>query len=298
VRINFQIVSANSKSFRLPNKGETITYEGSTYTIGERLASGGFAAVYACTDDWGTPLVAKVLEPRNRLSYEQCQAIALREFGNLKQLRHPNITYLHAAFEYEDTFYLIIERCHQTFEDLFRESWFKGHVWFLPLARELLKAVQFMHVNQVVHKDIHPGNVFVKFQADALAGRESILTFKVGDLGIARNEDQIAPEGGTLAQWMLPPESMDTEQFGPVDRRLDIYHSGLLLLALLIGHIPSFTRQEILDGAPRQQAEALRSPYGWVLAKALRRHVAHRTPSALEFWRELEDAGAVVAQAA
>jgi hypothetical protein len=93
-----------------------------------------------------------------------------------------------------------------------------------------------------------------------------------------------------MAQWMLPPEHLDPEEFGVVGQQVDIYHTGLLLLGLLLDDMPSFTVTEILEGRPRQIAEGLPPPYGWVIAKALRRHVSERTQSAIQFWRELRDA--------
>jgi serine/threonine-protein kinase len=72
---------------------------------------------------------------------------------------------------------------------------------------------------------------------------------------------------------------------------LDIYHVGLLLLALLLGYSPSFTRDEIAAGVPRQIAEQLPSKYASVVAKALRRHAVARIPTAVQFWREIASVG-------
>ena len=90
---------------------------------------------------------------------------------------------------------------------------------------------------------------------------------------------------------MLPPEALDPLEFGPVGRTLDIYHVGLLLLALLLGQSPSFTREEILAGVPRQTAESLPSKYGPVIAQALHRHASARIPTAVQFWREIASVG-------
>ncbi len=76
-----------------------------------------------------------------------------------------------------------------------------------------------------------------------------------------------------------------------LDRRVDIYHAGLLLLRLLSPTDLTFTREEIIAGRPRMYAESLPSPFAQPIARALRRRVWHRTPTALEFWRELCAAG-------
>ena len=121
--------------------------------------------------------------------------------------------------------------------------------------------------------------------------KDPVWSFKVGDLGISRLETDIEIFTTLLAQWMLPPEAIDPVEFGPVGRVLDIYHVGLLLLALLLGRSPAFTKEEIIAGLPRQTAEALSSKYGPIVAKALRRHASARTPTAVQFWREIASIG-------
>lgn len=85
------------------------------------LPSGG-------TDDWGNLLVAKVLLPQGK-PYEQVRDEWLHEFKNLVQLRHPNVTYVHQAFEYRDTFYLIIERCDMSLMRLITGPNVQGDLW-------------------------------------------------------------------------------------------------------------------------------------------------------------------------
>ena len=93
---------------------------------------------------------------------------------------------------------------------------------------------------------------------------------------------------------MLPPEYLNPNEFGVIGRQVDIYHTGLLLLSLLIGEIPQFSHEQILAGYPRQRAEKISSPYSNAIAKALRRHVADRTQTAIEFWRDILQATSCV----
>lgn len=94
---------------------------------------------------------------------------------------------------------------------------------------------------------------------------------------------------------MLPPEVFDPKEFGPMDHRIDIYHCGLLFLHLLNGAEIRFTNEEILGGRPRQLALQLPPPYNFALEKALRRHVAARTASPMELWRDLNSPPALPA---
>ncbi|MBM4089636.1 MAG: protein kinase family protein [Planctomycetes bacterium] len=279
-----------TKIFRPPEDGDVIEWRGEQFSLGKQLGVGAFGTVFDCTDEWGNSLVAKVLTPCGR-TYEQVRASWELELSNLMQLRHPNITYVHAAFECDDTFYLIVEKCFATLEEFIANPHVTGDAWLLHVARDILHGLDFIHAYGYVHKDLHAANVFVAevpSRIDPDATPEWI--FKIGDLGISKLEGDIRLFGTVMAQWMLPPEYLDPPQFGVLGKHVDIYHTGLLLLGLLTNCIPSFTEAEILAGRPREVAEALPSPYGIVIAKALRRHVHQRTQSAIEFWRDLRDA--------
>jgi eukaryotic-like serine/threonine-protein kinase len=270
-----------------PTPGEVITslLTNCTYAIGEPIGQGSFGIVYACVDDWNNNLAAKVLRPTK--PPQEIQAAALAEMNKLVLLRHPQVTYFYDAFEYRNVCYIVTERCASSIADLMTRDWFHGPIWTLPIARSLLQAVQFLHLNEYAHQDIHAGNVFVLEARNELNPQEpTAMQFRLGDLGVAKLFSEIRPEN-TRAQWMLPPEVLSPSEFGPPDHRVDIYHCGLLLLQLELSKEVRFTKEEILDGRPRQMALELRAPYNFALEKALRRHVSMRTESARELWRDL-----------
>jgi serine/threonine-protein kinase len=164
---------------------------------------------------------------------------------------------------------------------------FEGQTWLKPVARCVLQAVYYLHTNKYAHQDIHLDNVFCAVGRDELVPQQAgVLHFKLGDLGVARVFGELDGKN-TLAQWMLPPEAIDPTNFGPFDHRIDIFHIGLMLLQLAYSKTLQFKREEILGGVPRQMALALPPPLNTALEKALRRHVQHRTSSALELWRDL-----------
>ena len=270
-----------------PAMGEVITSlaTGNTYTMGEKIGEGSFGVVYECKDVWQNDLAAKVLKPIG--SYEKVRTAAEAEFFKLLQLRNPFITFVFDAFEFRDTFYIITERCYCPVTGLFALKDFSGTAWLMPIARCLLQAVYYLHINNYVHQDIHVGNVFASFVKDEMIPDQSrVILFKLGDLGVARVLSEVDATN-TRAQWMLPPEVLNPSEYGPIDRRIDIYHLGLLFLELAYSKELRFTKEEILNGKPLEMALALPAPYNVVLEKALRRHVAYRTENAMELWRDL-----------
>ena len=273
------------KQFRPPTYGETVECEGRLYQLGTQIGRGAFGVVYECTDDWGNDLVAKVLLPNNR-PYEQIRARWVNEANNLSALRHPNITYVYDAFEYRDTFYVVIERMSG---NLTHYPMVRGDAWVPYVARDVLQGIDFIHSRGYAHKDLHPGNVLVREVKDA-----AMFTFKIGDLGIANLQTDMTQ---TLAPWMLPPEYLAPATFGAVGPQTDIYHAGLLFLSLLLEGPVDFSHEQVVGGYPAHLARSLQSPYALALAAALNPSSAQRTQTARDLWRALRLAATTAATA-
>jgi serine/threonine protein kinase len=276
----------NIAPFRPPARGEMIPAANGVYFMGDYIGGGAFGDVFECTDEWSNPLVAKVLRPARTFDemYQHWQA----EVANLQMLRHPNITYIHDAFVFENLFYIVVEKCLYSLDRVLPKI---DETWVPHIARDILQALSFIHRFGYVHKDVHPGNVFVSLTSDAISHDQGpFVSFKLGDLGITKLEHEIRVTGTILAPWMKPPEAIEPGEYGVVGRQTDVYHTALLLLSVLNKEVLTFTEQDIVLGAPMRLAEALQSPFRQAIACALHPHVLRRTQSALEFWREMQAA--------
>lgn len=279
-----------ARTFTLPREGDVIQHQGCNYHLGKYIGEGSWGAVFHCTDDWENELVAKILKPRNR-TYEAVKNEWTRELSNLVKLRHPNITFVYDAFEFRDTFYLIIERCDQTIHELIETPNINGEEWLPVVAHSVLQGIAFIHKEGYIHKDIHPRNVFSSLIRDKMVPtKDPVTVFKIGDLGITNLETEMDVFNTMVGKWMIPPEFLKPEQYGKVGKQVDMYHAGLVFLSLLLGRIPTFTENDILDGGPRNMAEELKSVYSPAIGKALRRHVENRTQTSLDFWKDISSA--------
>jgi serine/threonine protein kinase len=279
-----------ARTFTPPREGLVIRHQGRNYSLGKYIGEGSWGVIYHCTDDWENKLVAKILKPRNR-TYEAVKDEWDKELRNLVKLRHPNITFVYDSFEYRDTFYIIIERCEHTIYELIVTPNINGEEWLPVVAQSVLQGIAFIHKEGYVHKDIHPGNVFSSLIRDKkVPTKDPVIVFKIGDLGITNLETEMDVFNTMVGRWMIPPEFLKPDQYGKIGKQVDMYHAGLVFLSLLLGRIPTFTENDILDGGPRIMAERLNSIYSPAIAKALRRHVETRTQTALEFWKDISSA--------
>jgi serine/threonine-protein kinase len=156
----------------------------------------------------------------------------------------------------------------------------------LSIIGQVLTALGYAHEFGIVHRDIKPANIMLLENGHV----------KVADFGIARLETANFTQQGVL---IGTPSYMSPEQFRgqTVDRRTDIYSTGVLLYELLTGQIPypGKTFTEILyKVASRQMQDArelnpeIPQALNAVLLKALAQEVDQRYQTAQEFSRALQ----------
>lgn len=261
--------------------GEVISFKGMEYRLGEIIGHGYSGVVYECSDDWGNPLVAKVIRPKSETDFERWTS----ECQKLYEMRHPNITYMHSAFAYNGEFFIILERCYCDITKMGPP--FKLE-FIYSLARDILQGLDCIHSHGFVHKDIHAGNLFYFRYLDSISQQfVSGGHFKIGDLGITKEQAYIDPANASFAPWMIPPECLDL-RFGQVSYVTDIYHVSLLLLALSQNKLSfNFSHQDIWEGEPEKLALEVNNELGDVLAHGLKRYTHERYQTAFAFWQAL-----------
>ena len=254
---------------------------GFTYLLGRQLGTGAYGAVFDCVGPFDQPYALKVFRPEGR-AYEQVRADWLREVTRLYKLRHPHIVYVHDYFEAGGLLYVALERMDHSLEDMLNQPLTDRLV--VEITRQLLFAMQYLNDNEVIHNDLHAGNILV-LQGDK-------LTVKISDLGIAQ---ELFGHAGVrppiVHHRIMAPE---VAAGGYSTKQSDLYQLGLLMYLMHTGaHAIDFTRgydhivQQIREGLPRARAEALGTPIGDITSVLLRRHEQYRYSSPLQVWDDL-----------
>jgi serine/threonine protein kinase len=266
-----------------PQVGGTLKGQRGSYVVRDVIGSGEFGAVYECIGPFDQIYALKMVRPSNR-PYSEVQAEWAREQSRLFSLRHPNVVYIYDSFEQDHLFYLALERCDHALKDMLGTPMQEGLV--LEMTRQLLAAVQFLHDNEVVHDDLHAGNVLIT--------HTDRPTVKISDFGISHElRGMTAVRPNVVHHAIMAPEILST---GYTSRQSDLYQVGLLLYWMLAGEpaiqmdVPyqELVRQ-VAEGTPRVRAEQLGTPFGDLIAKMLRRREAFRYASAREVWSELRE---------
>jgi eukaryotic-like serine/threonine-protein kinase len=266
---------------RFPQPGEILASARGEYSIVRAVGKGAYGTVYEVEGPFAQTYALKLLVPASR-PYEAVAAEWRHEVSRMLTLRHPGVVYVHDAFEKDFLFYMALEWCTYSLRDLLTHQMLPSLA--IELTRQMLAAVQYLHDHDVVHGDLHAGNVLV-VQADR-------PVVKLADFGIAHDVDARGHGRPSIVHHaILPPEVIFAEH---TSRQSDLYQIGLLLYQMVTGRtaldygVPyEALKKQITDGLPRQRAEALGTPLGNVIARMLRRREEHRYPSARDVWRDL-----------
>jgi serine/threonine protein kinase len=266
-----------------PIPGTTLTSSRGKYVVGALIGDGQYGSVYECVGPFDQAYALKMLRPANK-PYQAVKEEWSHEMIRLESVRHPNIVYIHDAFEDNFLFYFALEKCDTSLKALLGRP--LQDQFIIEIARQLLMTLAYLHDSGVVHADLHPGNVLLS-QLD----RAPIV--KLTDFGVAQVVD-------AQQRWFRPqvanPKILTPElvTLGYTTTQSDLYQLGLLMYQMLTGasaidgNVPyEELARQIADGGPRMKAEQLGTPLGQVTAKMLRRRDAYRYQSAREVWDDL-----------
>ncbi len=144
------------------------------------------------------------------------------------------------------------------------------------IGQELCRALQHVHRNGLVHRDLTPRNVLISVDGE----------IKLSDFGVAQRGDVVGSVRGTVAY--MAPEQARGEA---VDARADLYSLGLVLAEAATGTRVRARNDEVNAGlaaassATRVQIEG---PFAAFVARATEPDPAARFPDALAMAAALE----------
>ena len=244
------------------------------YKITSRIAAGGMGEVFRAVDlELDREVAIKCVRPELSELDEATQRFRT-EARTLARLSHPNIATVHRFFAHEDRLFLVMEYIDgKPFGDMISGDNTLPFERSIKLIQDALKGLGYAHANDVVHRDIKPGNLMVDQQS----------TVKVLDFGIAHlvggtRLTRVGSVVGTPA-YMAPEQILGKE----IDPRTDLYAIGVVLYEMLVGKLPyeGNTDFEImrahLESVPRPLQELSNSNVPDELQNTISRAMAKET---------------------
>lgn len=198
------------------------------YEILSELGAGGMGKVYKVRNVISDRIEAmKILLP-DLAGRQELAARFLREIKLLASLNHPNIAQLRTAFTNDNQLVMIMEYV----EGVSMATRLSGSsisvADALNYIDQVLSALSYAHQQNVIHRDIKPGNMMLTPQG----------VVKVMDFGIARSStDLTLTMAGTSLGTInyMSPEQVKGEATDP---RSDLYSVGVCLYEMVTGKKP------------------------------------------------------------
>lgn len=191
--------------------------------VGVELGSGACGSVYKMRHRGSDGIfAAKMMAAREQ---------SKKEIDILKSMDHPNIVRLHESFDDGHRTCLIMELCHGG--DVFMRIQEAGHLSEPQVAvimPQLLRAVIYMHSNQVCHRDLKPENLLLATCSPLEQGQ-----LRVADFGVARQFElgQLFRTRVGTPHFTAPEVLQDA-----YDEQCDLWSCGVNMYTMLCGRTP------------------------------------------------------------
>ncbi len=198
------------------------------YEILGRLGLGGTAEVFRAREKkTGQAIALKILNPRCTRDPRQLRAF-VTEARQLERLDHPCLVGGFGVARAGDTYFSRLELIdgRTLLEHLDEDQTFEEGV-ALQILLEVAEVLQYMASENLVHRDVKPGNIMLTNNARV----------KLIDLGFCAEQDEANPEDSAVGtvQYLSPEQA---EGGARADLRSDIYALGVTLFQLTVGRLP------------------------------------------------------------
>jgi predicted Ser/Thr protein kinase len=260
------------------------------YEFERLLGRGAMGVVYLARQaSVGRQVAVKQIELSTGVDSEARDRF-LREAQTLARLRHPNIVSIYDLVDQDGALFMVTEYVDGvTLQDLLDGVGVTPTAGLRVIA-DIAAALDAARRQEVVHRDLKPGNVFVT----------STGVCKLGDFGLARLVEGEQAYATQVATVMGTPAYMSPEQAEGrpgIDHRTDLYSLAVVSYQLLVGRLPFELGADVLamleahvSGVPARPTQLVRGFSKEVektLLQGLEKDPRKRQANALAFWEKL-----------
>lgn len=197
------------------------------YQVENLLGQGGFGAVYKGRDTLlDVPVAIKMLFQNDTPMIRQFEL----EAKILARLKHPGLPRVTDFFSLNSQYFLVMDYVEGQDLQQVIENGLPPVDQSVRWAMQVLKTLDYIHKNDVVHRDVKPGNIKITPDNKAV-----LVDFGIAKAGAAMLTGIAAR--GAFTPCMAPPEQSRTA--GKTTPASDIYSVGATLYYITTGAFPA-----------------------------------------------------------
>jgi len=239
----FQVNTMHSHStvggYRNQMTPPTLLNKLGAYQIEAVLGQGAVAVVYRARSPQGRLVALKVLTDA-AASQRHVRELFQNEYRIARRLNHPGVIRALDAGEIDGHPFMTMEVvAGKTLQEFVRRDKGLGEAPAMDVIRQIATALDYVHQQDVVHRDLKPTNIFITQDGRA-------LLFDFGTALDLRNPPTVPDPGIYGTPGFLAPEQI--QHGDQVDRRADLYSLGVVFYRLVAARRPFYgTRDDVLD---------------------------------------------------
>ncbi|XP_031360681.1 serine/threonine-protein kinase PAK 3 [Lonchura striata] len=209
------------------NEGDPKT----KYTEFVHIGQGGFGTVYKAINPATGDVVALKKMPLRKRSRKE---LVVNEIQVMKENRHPNIVNYIDSYLVNEDLWLVMEYVDGGTLTSVLVQVFMEERMIAAISRECLKALDFLHSKNVIHRDVKSDNI--------LLGMDGSV--KLTDFGLCA---QLTPERSTRCTvlgtpYWVAPEILKRKEY---NTQVDIWALGIVAIEMLEGEPPYFKESPV-----------------------------------------------------
>ena len=218
------------------------------YYIGKQIAEGINGKYFEFIIDENNKkktYTCKIIPKQNILkSNDTYEEHIMNEINIHKSLNHSNIISFKLYFEEEKNFFIIMEQCNNSLEQLIQHRKKITELEVQYYIFQIINALKYLHKNKIMHRNLQLSNLFLSEK----------LILKVGDFSFA-----IKLKNDNIKEFIfghpnyVAPEMIDGEK--GYSYKADIWSLGIIIYKLIIGKFPfeSNNKEELFNKIKNDQ---------------------------------------------
>ena len=230
-----KVETESLKMKKFLTKADSGTIE-DNYKIISKLGKGSFGSVFKVQNIKTNEIRALKVIKNTSIIYQDDDHKFLKEIEILIKLEHPNIIKIYEYYTDDINFYLITDYISngELYNYVYKsKSLNERQTQYI--MQQLLCAVNYLHLNNIAHRDIKLENILVEQEIES--NGEQLLNVKLIDFGTSNyvkteNTNNFTVKVGS--PFYMAPEVLNKKY----NNKCDIWSSGVIMFMLLRGHPP------------------------------------------------------------